>query len=284
MLSTYQFMGNIPSAEYRECAQTMSAGLPHFATQYMRCWGRDTMISLRGLLLIPQRFREAREVLLMFASVMRHGLIPNLHDRGINTRFNARDATWFFMEALQQYVKLNTKNGHEILWEKVEIQFLDSNQEEHGKKVAAGQKLCMPLHEIVQSMMQAHATGIDFVEWNAGPKIDAHMLQEGFHMVVRFDPSTGFIHGGNKFNCGTWMDKMGSSDKAKNKGVPANPRDGADVELIGLLRSAVRFLAQMHEEGMYPYEGVVLNQDDTKTNVPQKLSYKQWVCLSGATG
>jgi glycogen debranching enzyme len=249
----------------------MSAGLPHFSTDYMRCWGRDTMISLRGLLLIPQKFKEARNILLMFAIVMRHGLIPNLHDRGNSTRFNARDATWFFMEALQQYILHDKEHGADILNEKLDMQFLDWNQSEHFKKLTAGHKNMMLMADVVQTMMQAHASGIDYVEWNAGLKIDAQMTQEGFHVKIGLDPATGFIYGGNKFNCGTWMDKMGSSEKAKNKGIPGSSRDGADVEIIGLLRSAVRFLATAHERGIYPHEGVTLPEKKST------LTYKQWV-------
>jgi glycogen debranching enzyme len=58
----------------------MSAGLPHFSTGYMRCWGRDTFISLKGLLIDENLWNEAKEVIVHFASVVRHGLIPNLHD------------------------------------------------------------------------------------------------------------------------------------------------------------------------------------------------------------
>ncbi|CAE7631047.1 GDB1, partial [Symbiodinium pilosum] len=70
----------------------------------MRNWGRDTFIALKGCLLVTGHFQEARDTLLVYASVIRHGLCPNLLDAANRPRYNARDATWFFMQAIQDYV------------------------------------------------------------------------------------------------------------------------------------------------------------------------------------
>ncbi|EGD79955.1 hypothetical protein PTSG_10237 [Salpingoeca rosetta] len=83
---------------------SMSAGLPHFAAGWMRCWGRDTFLALRGCLLIPKLFDEAKHLILAFARVVRHGLVPNLFDNGNNPRYNCRDATWFFLQSIKDVV------------------------------------------------------------------------------------------------------------------------------------------------------------------------------------
>lgn len=65
------------------------------------------------------------------------------------------------------------------------------------------------------------------------------MSTDGFTINLDVDEHTGFITGGNTFNCLTWMDKMGSSTKAGTKGLPATPRAGAPVDMVGILKHCV---------------------------------------------
>lgn len=245
----------------------MAAGLPHFATGWSRCWGRDTFISFKGIALIPGHYEEAKEIILQFASCLRHGNLPNLLDKGVKPRYNARDATWWFIKAIKDYIEF-TKD--ENIWKaQVEMKFLDDDQETHFKKLNAGEKKTMTIAEIVQEIFEKHALGIKFREWGAGFDLDWNMDYEGFNVFLSLDEETGFIVGGSHKNQLTWMDKMGSSTKAGNKGVPATPRDGAPIELTALLYLALDFVIKANEKKLYPFESVPLNNN-------RKLSFKEW--------
>jgi glycogen debranching enzyme len=110
--------------------------------------------------------------------------------------------------------------------------------------------------EIIQEILQKHAKGIKFREYNAGPNLDMQMNERGFDIEVKVDWKTGLLHGGNQWNCGTWMDKMGESVKAGTKGVPGTPRDGAPVEITGLLKSTLRWLDGLSKAGKFQFKGV----------------------------
>lgn len=251
----------------KENVPAMAAGLPHFSTDYMRCWGRDVFISLRGLLLTTGRFDEAKSHILAFAKTLKHGLIPNLLDAGRNPRYNARDAAWFFFQAIQDYVDI-VPNGDSILKEKVTRRFpLDDTYITFDDPKAFSYS--STLEEIMYEILVRHAKGIKYREANAGPNLDRVMKDEGFNVEVHVDWSTGLIHGGSQFNCGTWMDKMGESEKAGSVGVPGTPRDGAAVEINGLLKSALRFVNKLHKNGKFKFTKVE-KEDGTE------ISLKEW--------
>jgi predicted glycogen debranching enzyme len=79
---------------------TIVAGYPWFTD-----WGRDTMISLPGLLLATGREHDAAAVLRTFAAHVQDGLIPNrFPDAGGPAEYNTIDASLWFVEAVRAYV------------------------------------------------------------------------------------------------------------------------------------------------------------------------------------
>ncbi len=69
-------------------------------------WGRDTFISLPGLLLANGRFSDAKHVLLNFSQYIRKGLIPNIIlDESGQPLYNTVDGTLWYVNAILQYLK-----------------------------------------------------------------------------------------------------------------------------------------------------------------------------------
>ena len=80
---------------------TVMAGYPWFSD-----WGRDTMISLPGLLLSTGRFEEAKQVLSVFAQYVDQGMIPNrFGDYSNEPEYNTVDASLWFIHAVFEYAK-----------------------------------------------------------------------------------------------------------------------------------------------------------------------------------
>ena len=250
---------------------SLAAGLPHFTRDWARCWGRDVFISLRGLFLTTGNFESARRHILAFASTLKHGLIPNLLDSVRNPRYialpilrscvfttrfryNSRDSPWWMLQNIQDYCMM-ASDGYSILNESVKRRFPKDDTWVPWDDPKA-YSYSSTIAEIVQEILQRHAEGISFREYNAGPNLDMQMKDEGFQIDVKVDWNTGFTFGGNEHNCGTWMDKMGESVTAGTKGVPGTPRDGAPVEIIGLLFSTLRWLSELSGKGKFPFQGV----------------------------
>jgi len=68
-------------------------------------WGRDTFISLPGLLLATNRFDEAKEVLLTFGNALSEGMIPNFFDDyGGPPHYNSVDASLWYVQAAYEFL------------------------------------------------------------------------------------------------------------------------------------------------------------------------------------
>jgi len=73
---------------------------------WFEAWGRDTFISLPGLMLVTGRFEDARQVFLTFKNYCKYGLIPNfIPDQAAQAAYNAVDATLWYVNAVLQYLK-----------------------------------------------------------------------------------------------------------------------------------------------------------------------------------
>ncbi|KAF8584023.1 glycoside hydrolase family 133 protein [Ramaria rubella] len=249
---------------------SLAAGLPHFTTGWARCWGRDVFISLRGLFLTTGNFLAAKHHILAFASTLKHGLIPNLLDSVRNPRYNSRDSPWWMLQNIQDYVQF-APDGIDILSETVKRRFPrdDAFVSWDDPKAYA---YSSTIAEVIQEILQRHANGISFREHNAGPNLDMQMVDEGFNIKIYVDWKTGLVFGGNRYNCGTWMDKMGESVKAGTKGTPGTPRDGAPIEITGLLKSTLRWLNNLSTKGSFPFKGVQTNINDQY----RLVTYKEW--------
>lgn len=82
---------------------TIIAGYPWFAD-----WGRDTFISLPGLLLTTKRFEQARQVLATFGQYVDGGMIPNRFDDYTNEpSYNTVDASLWYVHAAFEYARLS---------------------------------------------------------------------------------------------------------------------------------------------------------------------------------
>ncbi len=93
-----QFVVSRPRAS--EGGRTIIAGYPWFGD-----WGRDTMISLPGLLLATGRLDEAKSVLSAFVEATKDGLLPNTFDEtGSGASYNTVDAALWMFITVHRYI------------------------------------------------------------------------------------------------------------------------------------------------------------------------------------
>ncbi len=85
---------------------TLIAGYPWFLD-----WGRDTLISFEGLLLVTRRYDIAREVLLTCTRDLKYGLLPNGYSEVDNSPlYNSADSSLLLFEQVQKYLEYTDDN------------------------------------------------------------------------------------------------------------------------------------------------------------------------------
>jgi glycogen debranching enzyme len=127
VIATSQFINYFPKCEL-PFKILISAGLPHFSVGWTRCWGRDTFTCTDLLLLHPHIMKDT---IIQFAAALRHGLIPNLLDEGKRPRYNSRDACWWFLRSIGEY--LSATKDYDLLKSKVDMIFLSNDVFEHNQ-------------------------------------------------------------------------------------------------------------------------------------------------------
>lgn len=81
--------------------KSIIAGYPHFGE-----WGRDTMISIEGLLLCLNRFEEAKQILLKYGNLLKDGLLPNtFNEENEEPIYNTVDTSLWYIEAVYKYLQ-----------------------------------------------------------------------------------------------------------------------------------------------------------------------------------
>jgi predicted glycogen debranching enzyme len=176
VLATDTFMVQSGTADQRD-QKAVIAGYHWF-----EAWGRDTFISLPGLVLAPGRFEFARRIFLSFRDYCKQGLMPNfLPDRTEQPVYNTVDATLWFVNAVLQYLKYTGDFSfvREQLWET-----LKSIVEHHVKGTAFGIRVdedCLLSHGPQLTWMDAAFEGKP-VTPRAGKAVEVQAL---WHNTLR---------------------------------------------------------------------------------------------------
>lgn len=101
--------------------KTIIAGYPWFGD-----WGRDTFISLEGLLLKTNRFNDAKGILKSFSKYIKNGLVPNLIDEKGGQSYNSVDASLWYISAIYKYfIYTNDKEFIKEMYPKI-IEIIDA--------------------------------------------------------------------------------------------------------------------------------------------------------------
>jgi predicted glycogen debranching enzyme len=172
---------------------------------WFEAWGRDTFISLPGLMLVTGKYSEAKDILQNFMHYSKSGLIPNfVSDKSGIPVYDTVDATLWYVNAVLQYVKYTGDFGFvkDELWEK-----LEGIVENHQKGTLFGIRVdsdSLLSHGPRLTWMDA-AAGNDVITPRTGKAVEIQALWYNAIKTMEL-----------------LANKLGESTKAENYGLIAN--------------------------------------------------------------
>lgn len=177
---------------------------------FLEEWGRDTFISLPGLLLVTQRYDEARKVIKRFAEYEKDGLIPNRITKD-EIAYNSADASlWYIVRGLKKYVEYtNDWNFIEEMASTIQrilkSYIIGTGYYRHGKfqKIFMDQRDCLIITPPVATWMDADAFGkIPPVTPRNGKAVEINSL---FYASLKFARTVEFKTG---YEMGLAIDRL----------------------------------------------------------------------------
>ena len=202
------------------------AGFPWFGA-----WGRDTMISMDGVLKLPKGAEICYQILEKYAKQIKNGLIPNMcGESHQDANYVSIDATLWFVLRLYEVCKALNSNATTTKKSKIE----------RWKRVISISE------EILKSFYE---TKVTFAQ-NSQSEIGSTKFGKDY--FVRED---GLLELGDNFAWATWMD-------AKVYDMPVTPRNGAPVEINALFYNAIC----AYEKMIFEHNEICPNKDNIMIN------------------
>lgn len=164
---------------------TLIAGYPWFLD-----WGRDSLISFEGLVLIPKRFEIAKEVLKTMVRDVKFGLVPNGYS-GYDNRplYNSVDASLLLFEQIRKYInytkdyKFVENEMYEILEEIIENYSKGIDLDENNIYLDSDGLLVAGTDKTQNTWMDAKYDGVAITPRN-GKTVEVNALWYNANMIM----------------------------------------------------------------------------------------------------
>jgi len=133
---------------------------------FMEEWGRDTFIALPGILLVPGRFDEAREVFRNFAKHQKGGIIPNRIPKEKPAEYNTADASMWYIQAVKSHLGYTKDLNFVLELLPVLTGIIEAykrgtsyNRFGHNQKIIMDEKDCLVINPAQSTWMDADPSG-----------------------------------------------------------------------------------------------------------------------------